>query len=131
METTSHVMFESWLKSRHTTIALVVATCWLAAASPALAWDHAKAVCLPPICPACCCPDYVPKPWPCLPCKAPQCLCDDYCAKPLPGFCPVTSCLCDDYCKKPVVCLPGIPCLPWYKCEAPACFPSASKPLQK
>jgi len=92
----------------------------LAFASAAAAWDHAPRVCVPPLCPECCCPDYLGKPWPCLPGKAPQCLCDDYCPKPLPGFCPVTACLCDDYCKKPLVCLPPIPRLPWYKCGPPA-----------
>jgi hypothetical protein len=102
----------------------VIAMCSLALPATVRAWDHSPRVCLPPICPCHCCPDYIGKPWPCLPCPAAQCLCDDYCAKPLPGFCPVPSCLCDDYCKKPMVCLPGIPCFPWYKCSPPAtCLP--------
>jgi hypothetical protein len=109
-------------------VALIAVAAWLGTWNRALAWDHGKAVCLPPTCGPCCCPDYVPKPWPCLPCNVQSCLCDDYCCKPLPGFCGVKSCLCDDYCKKPLVCLPGIPCLPWYKCAAPPCLPAASKP---
>jgi len=112
---------------------IVAAACCLAATNPAVAWDyrawdHGRAVCVPPTCGPCCCPDYIKKPWPCPPCNFKSCLCDDYCPKPLPGFCPVKSCLCDDYCKKPLVCLPGIPCLPWYKCAATDCQPPANKP---
>ena len=123
------------MKNLFSAIAILAAAGWLATANPVQAWDfgawgHAKAVCVPPTCGPSCCPDYVKKPWPCPPCNLKSCLCDDYCPKPLPGFCPVTSCLCDDYCKKPMVCLPSLPCLPWYKCAATAC-PASAPPANK
>lgn len=113
-------MFQTLVTIRRALAPATFAAAWLLVVAPADAWDHSPRVCLPTICPCNCCPDYIGKPWPCLPCPAKQCLCDDYCAKPLPSFCPVSSCLCDDYCKKPLVCLPGIPCFPLYKCGPPA-----------